>query len=154
MLQMRTGANDYELDLQCELAFMANLFFTAWERKLFYLTLVVRFGCSLCRCTFMETCAFMQWLCQGLYKKSLVTVSRVRGGASADLNMQRLTEHTLHFLSQSLARLPCLTCPKQRYVRLFVWLEEVPFVSHCDNLLVLTLTLSRDARCFNCQPYS
>lgn len=55
MLQMRTGANDYELDLQCELAFMANLFFTAWERKLFYLTLVVRFGCSLCRCTFMET---------------------------------------------------------------------------------------------------
>eukprot|EP00729_Bicosta_minor_P005524 gene5524-5614_t len=56
MLQMRTGANDYELDLQCELAFMANLFFTAWERKLFYLTLV-----------------------------SLVTVPRVRGGCIGGL---------------------------------------------------------------------
>ena len=48
MLQMRTGANDYELDLQCELAFMANLFFTAWERKLFYLTLIVYLYGDLC----------------------------------------------------------------------------------------------------------
>lgn len=31
--------SDYELSLRCEMGFMANLFFTALQRKLFYATL-------------------------------------------------------------------------------------------------------------------
>ena len=41
-------SSDYALDLRCELGFMANLFFTAWERKLFYMTLVVYLYGDLC----------------------------------------------------------------------------------------------------------